>query len=124
MEAVKEKVSTFKELKVWQKAHLLVLEIYRITQEFPSEEKFGLISQLRRSATSIATNIVEGNRRKTRKDYLYFLNLADSSLEETKYHLMLSKDLNYIGEEKFDHTFTMCNEIGRMLFGLQRSLAS
>lgn len=123
MEAVKEKVSTFKELKVWQKAHLLVLEIYRVTKDFPGEEKFALVSQLRRSATSIATNIVEGNKRKTRKDYLYFLNLADSSLEETKYHLMLSRDLNYIGQQVFDNAFQKCNEIGKMLFGLQRSLA-
>ncbi|MBU1728321.1 four helix bundle protein, partial [Patescibacteria group bacterium] len=64
---VESKVRTFRDLKVWQKAHELVLEIYKITKRFPSEERFGLISQIRRSASSIATNIVEGNKRKSRK---------------------------------------------------------
>ena len=121
---VKEKVMTFRDLKVWQKTHLLVLEVYRITNNFPKEEKFGLVSQLRRSVTSIATNIVEGHRRKSRKEFLYFLNLSDSSLEETKYHLMLSKDLAYLPQEKFDEVSLMCDEVGRILFGFQRSLIS
>jgi len=67
-------VKTFRDLKVWQKAHELVLEVYRITKTFPNEEKFGLVSQLRRSASSVATNIVEGFKRKSNRDYAHFLN--------------------------------------------------
>lgn len=86
-------VKTFRDLVAWQKAHELTLAIYRITGTFPQDEKFGIVSQLRRSASSIATNIVEGHKRNGRRDFLHFLNLADASLEETKYHLILSKDL-------------------------------
>ncbi len=81
---------TFRDLKVWQKSHDLTLKIYRITGQFPSEEKFGIISQLRRTASSILTNIVEGFKRRSTKEHSHFLNIADSSLEETKYHLILS----------------------------------
>ncbi|MFH1798141.1 MAG: four helix bundle protein [Candidatus Omnitrophota bacterium] len=118
------KVTTFRELKVWQKAHELVLEVYKITKNFPKEERFGLVSQIRRSASSIATNIVEGNKRKSRKEYLYFLNIADSSLEETKYHILLSKDLGYIDDKEFNNLTGMSDEVGKMLFGLQRSLTT
>ena len=67
-------MKTFKDLKVWQKAHMLVLEIYKITRNFPNEEKFGLTSQLRRSASSVPANIVEGFKRKSKRDYSHFLN--------------------------------------------------
>lgn len=119
-----EKVTTFRDLKVWQKAHALVLEVYKTTQVFPSEEKFGLTSQLRRSAASIPTNVIEGHKRKGKKEFLYFLNLADASLEETKYHLILSSDLGYLGNEDFESLMHKCDEIGRMLHGLQKSLSS
>ena len=74
----------FEDLEVWSKSHKLTLEIYKITNKFPNEEKFRLGDQLRRSTASIATNIVEGNSRKYRKEFLQFLNMARSSLEETK----------------------------------------
>lgn len=120
----KEKVKTFKDLKVWQKAHQLVLDVYKTTQDFPKEEKFGLVSQLKRSASSIATNIVEGHKRRSKKDFLHFLNLADSSLEETKYLLLLANDLEYIKQTVFTHLNDQCEEVGRMLYGFQRSIAS
>ena len=113
---------TFRDLKVWQKSHNLTLKIYRITKQFPGEEKFGIISQLRRSASSIPTNIVEGFKRRSAKEYNYFLNIADSSLEETKYHLILSSDLEYLSKEDFNELEELCNEIGRMLNGLQKKL--
>ena len=116
------KVKTFRDLIVWQKAHALVLDVYRVTNTFPNEERFGLVSQLRRSAGSIATNIVEGHKRKSRKDYLNFLNIADSSLEETKYHLILSRDLGYLNDDKFLELMSMCDEVGRLLCGLQKGL--
>lgn len=117
----KVKVTTFKDLKVWQKAHSLVLEVYKITKTFPAEERYGLVSQMRRSAISIPTNIVEGNKRRSRKEYLYFLNLAHASLEETKYHILLSRDLDLL-EEEFVELNQLCDEVGRMINGLQRSL--
>jgi len=116
------KVTTFRDLKVWEKAHKLVLEVYKITKNFPREEKFGLVAQLRRSISSVPTNIVEGHKRKSRKEYLYFLNTADGSLEEAKYQIMLSKDLGYLKDSEYNDLLPMCDEVGRMLYGLQKSL--
>ena len=113
---------TFRDLKVWQKSHDLTLRIYKITKHFPSEEKFCIISQLRRAASSIPTNIVEGFKRRSSKEYSYFLNIAESSLEETKYHLILSFDLKYLPDKDFKELESICNEIGRMLNGLQKKL--
>ena len=115
-------MKTFRDLKVWQKAHTLVLKIYEITKIFPREERFGLISQLRRSAISIPTNIVEGFKRKGNRDYAHFLNLADASLEETKYHILLSRDLKFVNNEEIKEINDMCDEVGRMLNGLQKKL--
>ncbi|MFA7115483.1 MAG: four helix bundle protein [Candidatus Omnitrophota bacterium] len=79
----------FRELKVWQKGYDLVLRIYKVTLNFPEIEKFGLVSQMRRSAVSIIANIAEGNKRRTNKDFKHFLNIAEGSLEEIKYFLFL-----------------------------------
>ena len=118
----KPKVTSFRHLIVWQKAHALTLDLYRITRTFPQDERFGIVSQLRRSASSIATNIVEGHKRNGRKDFLRFLNLADASSEETKYHLILSKDLIYLNESDFNQLNLKCEEVGRILYGFQKSL--
>lgn len=115
-------MKTFRDLKVWHKAHQIVLKIYKITKNFPTEEKFGLTAQIRRSASSIPTNIVEGFKRRSKKEYAYFLNLADSSLEETKYQIILAFDLKYITETDFKQLEESCNEIGKMLYGLQNKL--
>ena len=80
---------------VWRKAHEFVLGVYRLTAEFPKHEWFGLSSQLRRAAVSIAANIAEGFRRRGRPDKARFMNLAESSLDECQYYLMLAKDLGY-----------------------------
>jgi four helix bundle protein len=85
----------FQDLVVWQKAHGLVLEIYRLSRKFPREETYGLTSQLRRSAVSIPANIAEGFKKKGRNDKLRFLNIAQGSLEETRYYLILAGDLEY-----------------------------
>ncbi|PIQ85593.1 MAG: four helix bundle protein [Candidatus Omnitrophica bacterium CG11_big_fil_rev_8_21_14_0_20_43_6] len=113
---------TFKEIKVWQKAHELVLAIYRITEEFPTSERYGLTSQIRRSCVSVPTNIVEGYKRKSDKDFAHFLNMADSSLEETKYHLFLSHDLRYLNKINYSQLSSLADEIGRMLYGFQNML--
>lgn len=94
-------VKKFSELKVWQKAHELVLEIYQVTKKFPKSEKYGLISQIRRTSISTAANIVEGHKRKSDKDFAHFINIAEGSLEECKYYLLLARDLNYLLNEEY-----------------------
>lgn len=108
----------FEKLLVWKKAHKLTISIYNLTEVFPKKEIYGLVSQLRRAAVSIPTNIVEGNSRRTKKDFLNFLYIARSSLEEVKYLSMLSKDLGYIKDEDYDMVESDLDEIGKLLFGL------
>jgi len=115
-------MKTFRDLKVWEKAHQLVLRIYKATQGFPAEERFGLSIQIRRSAASIPTNIVEGFKRRSNKVFAHFLNIADGSLEETKYHLILACDLGYICRKEHDELLKICDEAGKMLNGLQKRL--
>ena len=83
----------YKELKVWQKSHELTLEIYQLTKIYPDEEKFGLISQMRRAAFSVPSNIVEGHSRRSQKEFKQFLTIARGSVDELNYFLLLSKDL-------------------------------
>ena len=111
------KIVTFKDLVVWQKSHELTLEIYSIVKNFPRYEEFGLSSQMRRSSSSVPTNIAEGFKRKSQKDSCHFYNLAESSLEELKYQLILARDLKYIGNNDFERLNHLTEEISRMLFG-------
>ena len=111
----------FKELRVWNKAHNLVLEIYKLTKIFPEDEKFCLTNQIRRSAISVAANITEGQR-KTKKDFVRFLNIAIGSLEETRYYLILSHDLTFCDDIQFQKLFGLSSEVGKMLSGLKKSL--
>lgn len=113
---------TFKNLRVWKSAHELVLGIYKVTKKFPTSEKYGLTAQVRRSAVSIATNIVEGYKRRSDKDFAHFLNISDSSLEETKYHLLLSHDLKYLKENEYNHLSMEADRIGKMLSRFQERL--
>lgn len=85
----------FQDLLVWQKSHKLVLEIYKLTSQFPKEEIYGLTSQIRRAAVSVPANITEGFKRKGKADKARFFNIAQASLEEVRYFLILTKDLNY-----------------------------
>ena len=109
------KIQTFKDLIVWQKAHELVIFIYKITEKFPKQEEYGLVSQMRRAAISVASNIVEGFKRKTIKDSLSFYNISESSLEELKYQLLISKDLKYIEREIYKIGLGKCEEVGKLL---------
>jgi four helix bundle protein len=115
-------MDSFTELEVWQRAHQLVLEIYEETKSFPSIERYRLTDQLCRSASSVPANIAEGTGRNTLKEYVQFLYIARGSLEETKYHLILSRDLGYLSSEGFDKLLEGYNEVGRMLNGLINSL--
>ncbi|MFQ6071305.1 MAG: four helix bundle protein [Methanosarcinales archaeon] len=112
----------FEDLKVWQKSHEFVIEVYKITQQFPMDEKFGLISQIRRSAVSIAANIAEGSKRQHLKEYIQMLYIAQGSLAETKYYLLLSRDLKYLNNIKYQELFNQSEDIGKMLSGLINSL--
>ncbi len=85
----------FQDLIVWQKAHEFVLLIYRYSESFPKSELYGLTSQVRRSAVSVPSNIAEGFKKKTKPDKVRFLNIAQGSLEECRYYLILTKDLDY-----------------------------
>lgn len=86
---------SFQDLLVWQKAHQFVLSVYRLTENFPKRETFGLTSQFRRAAVSIPANIAEGFRKRSKPDKARFMNIAQGSLEECRYYLILSDDLNY-----------------------------
>ena len=103
---------SFEDLVVWQKAHNFVLSVYKVTASFPKEELFGLTSQFRRAAVSIAANIAEGYKKKGVKDKLRFYNTSQGSMEECKYYLILSQDLNYA---KTDSLRADIDEIGKML---------
>lgn len=86
---------TFQDLVVWQKAHRFVLAVYHYSDYFPQKEAYGLTSQLRRAAVSVAANIAEGFKKKGQADKLRFMNIAQGSLEECRYYLILAKDLGY-----------------------------
>lgn len=111
------RVKTFRNLVVWQKAYALTLKIYQRTRIYPREEVFGLTFQLRRSAASVPTNIVEGFSRGSR-EFIQFLTIAQGSLEETKHHLLLSKDLEYLSAEHHQELHGLTEEVGRMLNAL------
>jgi four helix bundle protein len=103
---------TFRDLIVWQKAHAFALEIYRVSEHFPRDERFGVTSQLRRAAVSIAANIVEGFRKRGYPDKLRFFNIAQGSADETLYFLILSNDLKFADTQNLQ---TQLEEISRLL---------
>jgi four helix bundle protein len=118
----KEPAKTFRDLVVWQRSQQFVLSVYRLTATLPKGETFGLTSQLRRAAISIAANIAEGFKRRGRADKAHFLNIAQASLEECRYYLILTEDLHY-GET--DSAMAWLEETSRCLEGyLQRILNS
>ena len=92
---MREPAKSFEDLVVWKKAHKFVLEIYQFTAKFPNSELFGLTSQSRRAAVSVPANIAEGFKKKGKADKVRFLNIAQGSLEESRYYLILAKDLGY-----------------------------
>lgn len=108
----------FEELPIFREAHALVLSVYKISKQIPDAERFSLTSQIRRSAASIPTNIVEGNARGHSKEMVEFLFFAKGSLEETKYHLLLAKDLGYINEDNYVQIVENANNVGKQLNGL------
>ncbi|WP_441556992.1 four helix bundle protein [Chryseobacterium sp. 2TAF14] len=109
---------THKDLEVWQKAIAFVTDIYNQTANFPKEEMYGLVSQLRRSAVSIPSNIAEGAARQSNKEYIQFLYVALGSLMELDTQLIIAKNINFISEESLIELQLKMEEIGKMLNGL------
>ncbi len=117
-----KKTKSFEDLIVWQKGHEFVLEVYKMSKVFPKEEIYGLTSQFRRAAVSITANIAEGYKRLSNKEKLRFYNIAQSSLEECRYFLILSKDLGYTKENKTQTE--LIKEVSKMLNAYCRSILS
>ncbi len=116
------KASSFKDLIVWQKGILLVKQIYKLTSVFPSEEKFGLISQLRRAAVSIPSNIAEGQARRTTGDFIHFISNAEGSVAEVETQLLIAVELSFCTEAQAESSLSLTVEIRKMLNALRRSL--
>ena len=112
------RLERFEDLDVWRRAHALVLEVYRLTGGFPNDEKFGLVSQMRRAAVSVPANIAEGYKKRGNKDKANFYNIAQGSLEELRYYYILSRDLGYLKSPPAEPT--AFEVIGRMLHRLIR----
>lgn len=108
----------FTDLRVWQEGHALTLEIYRLTGSFPPEERHGLVRQLRRAACSVPANIAEGSKRQTQTEYARFLNIAEASLAETEYFLILARDLGYIDADTVEPLTGRVDQLARMLYAL------
>ncbi len=114
----------FTELKVWQRSHALALDVYRHSARFPPAERFGLTSQLRRAVVSVPTNIAEGSKRQSKQEYARFLNIAEGSLAESEYLLMMSRDLGYLTKEVATRLLTEADVTARMLNRLRSKVES
>ena len=114
------KIKNFSDLIVYKEAHKLVLMIYQITKNFPKEERYGLIDQMRRAVVSITSNIAEGFSRNTIKDKYQFYTMALGSLLELQSQLLISKDLNYLGEQYFYQISEQIILVRKLLLGLRK----
>jgi four helix bundle protein len=112
----------FRELKVWQKAHELTLEAYKVTAAFPREEQYGLTSQIRRASSSIAANLAEGCGRNSDAEFARYCSIAMGSASELEYHLLLAKDLNLINPNDYKELSPRATELKRMLTALMQKL--
>jgi len=118
------KISSYKDLIVWQKAIVLVIDVYSITKDFPAEEKFNLTSQINRATVSVPSNIAEGYGRNSAKNYIQFLRISRGSLQELETLLIISKELNYINQLKFETILNALTEVHKLLNGLIKKLGS
>ena len=117
-------LKSYQDLEVWKKSMELAEMVYRVSGQFPPEERFGITSQVRRAAVSVAANIAEGAERHGSREFLNFLGIASGSLAETETFLMLSQRLGMAREEQVKPLLAQASEVGRMLNGLKRSLRS
>jgi four helix bundle protein len=120
----KLKTSGYKDLLVWQKGIALVKQVYRITGVFPAEEKFGLVSQMRRAAVSIPSNVAEGQARHTKGEFVQFISHAEGSVAELDTQLIIAVQLSYCTQAQAETAFELLTELRRMLNALRRRLTS
>jgi four helix bundle protein len=120
---MEKKTQNYKDLVVWQKGIALAKLIYQVTSKYPIEEKFGLVSQMRRAAVSIPSNTAEGQARHTTKEFIQFISHAEGSTAELETQLILSIELGFIAKEKTTNEFVLLDDIRRMLNGLRRKLS-
>ncbi len=113
----------YKKLKIWQDSVTFSINIYKITKQFPHDEQFGLISQLRRAAISIPSNIAEGSKRGTKKDFAAFLRIAHGSSAEIETQLFIAKELNFIKEEDYKNLITSLEKIMGMLASFIKTIS-
>ncbi len=116
------KVKSYQDLSVWQKAMDLVVLLYKATEGFPKTEAYGLAGQLRRAAVSVASNIAEGSAKRSTREFIRFINIASGSTAELQTQVILSLRLEYLDEMTYTRLIPKIDEIGRMLHGLQESL--
>ena len=109
-------IQSFKDIIAWQKSHALAIKVYQLTASFPKSEIFGLVSQLRRNAVSVPSNLVEGYKRRSKNDAVRFYIISESSLEEMKYQLILAKDLGYLSTEDFKEAYDLSEECGKLIY--------
>ena len=123
-ESQRTRIRSYRELKIWQRSMDLTVQTYELTRRFPSEEKYGLSSQMRRAAASVPANIAEGQARRSKKEFLQMLSIARGSLAELETFVTLSERLGLIRRETSNSLLENCAEINRMMNGLMRSLAN
>jgi len=114
------KVKHFTDLVVWKEAYTLILEIYKLIDNFPEREKFALVQQLIRAAVSIPANIAEGFRRRTKAEKIRFYNIAQASLAEVTYFLILAKDLKYVNSDHREQINPLDSKLNRLVQSIQR----
>lgn len=119
MKNERPKARSFQDLIVWKKAHQFVLAVYRQTENFPKKEIYGLTSQIRRAAISIPANIAEGFKKRGKPDKVRFLNIAQGSLEECRYYLILAEDLKYINSSDL---LSQLEEVSKLLEAYSQSI--
>ncbi len=117
-----KKSEKFTDLIVWQKAHQFVLEVYKITKNFPRDDLYGLTQQFRKASVSIPANIAEGFRKRGKNDKVRFLNISEGSLEECKYYLILSKDLKYVNDNT--GLTNLSEEVSKLLDAYSKAILS
>ncbi|NHZ87398.1 MAG: four helix bundle protein [Planctomycetia bacterium] len=115
-------VKNYKDLLVWKKSMTLVTNVYKIVEKLPSEEKYGLKSQIRRSAVSIPSNIAEGHSRWYRKEFLHHLSISYGSIAELETQLLIAAELRFIKQDEVQSIFEKTTEIGKMINGLRKKL--
>jgi len=116
-------MKSVEDLDAFKLSHKLVLAIYKITKKYPEEEKFGLVTQMRRAAYSIPMNLAEGANRLNKKEYRQFVGIAKGSAGEVQYQLLLAKDLGYLQDTTYSELRSEYERIGQMLSGLSKALA-